>query len=125
MKHLILFSLFLVSFSNLFPCSCLYKKKISKKQVRQYQAIATGTIENVEEKDDVKLITFKVETIYKGKVSQSILKVYTALDGGMCGISAKRTPGGGGPACTTKASPSTTVATGKTRNRASSCAANR
>jgi hypothetical protein len=87
MKHILLVSIFTLAFSQLFPCSCFYQKRITKKQVRQYQTIATGTILKIEERDEEKLITFQVETAYKGTQNEVTIEISTASDGGMCGIS--------------------------------------
>ena len=88
MKHLLLLTALLLLTSQALPCSCIGPQKINNKQYKSYQIIASGTVEKIEEKEGYKIIYFKVETAYKGTSDENLIEIRTAMDGGMCGISA-------------------------------------
>ncbi|HWI94153.1 MAG TPA: hypothetical protein VNT20_22925 [Flavisolibacter sp.] len=77
--------LFLVPFHTI--CDCEPLGKISEEQYNSYNIIFAGRVVGIKDGRLENVISFKVNTYYKGKQSRDTIKVFTPSSGASCGIS--------------------------------------
>ena len=85
MNAFYLIILFFISDEKNF-CSCIPLGPIDEKQYNEYDFIARGKIVNIKETRFQRLISFQVDTIYRGKDSRTIVEIISPKGSGECGI---------------------------------------
>ena len=85
MNTLYFLLLFFISGERNF-CSCIHLGPIDEKQYIEYDFIARGKILNIKETQFQRLISFQVDTVYRGKDSRTIVEIISPLESGTCGI---------------------------------------